>query len=88
MVLRTEVGDSVYGFVRNEYVYASTRQSAVEKAKLKVEKRIGANEAIALLADCPLDLTVDEVASGIPFWKLAVNESFVFFPEMTTPESE
>ena len=81
IVLKTEAGDFVYGFVRNEYVYALTRAAAVEKAKQRVEKRIAKNEAIVRLADCPVEITIDEVESGFPFWKLAVNESFIFFPQ-------
>ena len=78
--LKTDDGDSVCGFVRNEYVRATSEQAAVERAKKKVMERVAGNEAISLLADFPLELTVDEVESHVPFWKLAVNDSFIFFP--------
>ena len=51
----------------------------VQAIKLKVRARVIAHEALVQLADRPLDLVVDEVQSGVPSWKLAVNESFIFF---------
>jgi len=80
IVLRTDRGEATHGFVRNEYVYALTSEVAIEKAKLKAMRRIAENEAIVALADTPLELTVDEVEANVPFWKLTVNESFIFFP--------
>lgn len=79
VVLKTEDGDSVCGFVRNEYVRASSEHEAIELAKKRVMERISTNEAISILADSPIELTVDEVESRVPIWKLIVNESFIFF---------
>lgn len=77
--MKTEHGDEPCGFVKNEYVWAGTKEEAVSKAKEKIQERLGQDPGILLPADSPLELTVDEVESGLPVWKLASNESFIFF---------
>lgn len=79
VLLKTDEGVDVCGFVRNEYVRAKTREEAVEKAKLKVVERVRNHEGIVQLSDSPLQLIVDDVEDGLPAWKLLANESFIFF---------
>lgn len=79
IIMKTDAGDESCGFVKNEYVWADTAESAVEKAKEKILARVAEKPGVTLLADSPLQLVVDEVEKGFPIWKLASSESFIFF---------
>ena len=79
IIMKTEEGEEALGFIRNEYVWADTEETAITKAKKKVLSRLSEKKGITQLADCPLELVVDEIERGIPIWKLTSNESFIFF---------
>lgn len=77
--MKTEDGEETYGFVKNEYVWASSESTAIAKAKQKVREKIAKKPGIGVPADTALDLAVDEVERGFSAWKLAADESFIFF---------
>jgi hypothetical protein len=79
VILQSESGGDSCGFVRNEYVWASTEELAISKAKEKTVNRLREKPGVVLLSDSPLELTVDEIERDVPLWKLGVSESFVFF---------
>jgi hypothetical protein len=79
VVLDTEQGGMPCGFVKNEYVWAASAETAALKAKERVQEKIDAKPGVRQLNDSPLQLVVDEIERGAPIWKLTSNESFVFF---------
>lgn len=79
VILRSDTGREICGFVRNEYVKAASEDLAIERAKAKALERVAETHGIELIEGAPLQLTVDEVEKGVSAWKLMRNESFVFF---------
>jgi hypothetical protein len=79
MFLENEGDKEKAGFVRNEYVWASSGARAIKKAERKIAKLILTKDAVTLIEGSPLSLEVDIVESGYSVWSLFAKEGFVFF---------
>lgn len=72
-------GESICGFVKNEYVWAYSEEKAIAEAEKHVLSQLSANPAIRLFADSGVSFQVDEVEAGVAPWKLLTNEGFIFY---------
>jgi hypothetical protein len=77
--LENEDSTEECGFFRNEYVWAWSERSAVEKAKRNVRRLLLKKVGVALIDSAPLRLDIDTVESGYSLRSLLAKEGFIFF---------
>ncbi len=79
ILVKLDDGESLCGFVKNEYVWASSKEKAILKAKERIQSALSANPAVRILNDVGITFNVDEVEAGVAPWKLLSGEGFVFY---------
>lgn len=77
--IRIDGSEVLCGFVKNEYVRAFTEKAAIEKAMRRVLVKLEKNRNVHFIDESSLQLSIDEIESGVSLWKLIKDEGFVFF---------
>jgi hypothetical protein len=80
--IRGNFGDEelICGFVKNEYVIASSAESAQEKAIARVELKLRAKSNLHSDDVRRVELRVDRVEPGFSWFSVFRDEGFVFHP--------
>lgn len=79
VLMRSEEGDVLCGFIKNEYVLGRSEGEAVDKAKGVLLERLRRNPAIRDWDNSPITFSLEEVERGVAPWKLFSNEGFIFY---------
>jgi hypothetical protein len=65
------------GFIKTEYIWAQSRQTAVNRAKHRLLENCRKSNLTG--PEGEIKLEVDEIEEGVSFWRALTHEGFVFF---------